>query len=586
MDLLAQYSDEDDEAQSIQPLPAVEVAPHVDTTGLTLVKDEGKALVVATEKTFQYIDPNSRKVFYNPRYENMYAPVAGPEHPFNKDGLADGLKNHKQGFVEDSHIHSFSFDEQYNTFHNYGYAAEPSGQGLVGSQGRLEEHEGCTVYDVPDRKRKRPAKTDAAEEGAEEAHAAPEENEEDDELFGKETNNPSSEMWISNNKKSPWAGRVEVKPLDPDQLTEEQKEYMEYAKEKRKAKRGYREDKEEEERTDKSFFHGKSEKDYAGQSWMLPPKEHKKENDHTFIPKKWIHTWSGHTKGVSAIRFFPKYGHLLLSASMDSKVKIWDVHNSGKCMRTYLGHSKAIRDITFNNDGSRFLTASWDKNIKLWDTETGQVINTISTGKTPFVVKFHPDEDKQNVLLAGFSDKKIVQFDLNTSDMTQEYDQHLGAVNTITFCDENRRFITTSDDKTIRVWEYGVPVVIKYIADPGMHSMPSIAMHPNGNWFVAQSLDNQIVTYSTKERFRINRKKRFAGHLNAGYACQVNFSPDGRFVISGDSEGKMWFWDWKSHKVFRSFKAHDQVCIGCEWHPLEQSKIATCSWDGLIKYWD
>jgi len=69
-------------------------------------------------------------------------------------------------------------------------------------------------------------------------------------------------------------------------------------------------------------------------------------------------------------------------------------------------------------------------------------------------------------------------------------------------------------------------------------------------------------------------------------SLQCGFSPDGRFVISGDGEGKMWFWDWKSHRVFRSFKAHDQVVIGCEWHPLEQSKVATCSWDGTIKYWD
>jgi pre-mRNA-processing factor 17 len=37
---------------------------------------------------------------------------------------------------------SFNFDEQYNTFHQYGYAAEPSGQGFVGDFERMKQHEG------------------------------------------------------------------------------------------------------------------------------------------------------------------------------------------------------------------------------------------------------------------------------------------------------------------------------------------------------------------------------------------------------------------------------------------------------------
>ena len=42
----------------------------------------------------------------------------------------------------------------------------------------------------------------------------------------------------------------------------------------------------------------------------------------------------------------------------------------------------------------------------------------------------------------------------------QEYNYHLGAVNTISFLDNGARFVTTSDDKTIRVWEYGIPVQV------------------------------------------------------------------------------------------------------------------------------
>ena len=54
------------------------------------------------------------------------------------------------------------------------------------------------------------------------------------------------------------------------------------------------------------------------------------------------------------------------------------------------------------------------------------------------------------VLMLLFS----MQWDTESGDIVQEYDRHLGAVNTITFVDENRRFVTTSDDKSLRVWEW------------------------------------------------------------------------------------------------------------------------------------
>lgn len=58
------------------------------------------------------------------------------------------------------------------------------------------------------------------------------------------------------------------------------------------------------------------------------------------------------------------------------------------------------------------------------------------------------------------------------------------------------------------------------------------------------------------------------------------------YLISGDADGKLYIWDWKTTKLYNKFKAHDDVCVGALWHPHETSKVATCGWDGVIKYWD
>jgi pre-mRNA-processing factor 17 len=87
-------------------------------------------------------------------------------------------------------------------------------------------------------------------------------------------------------------------------------------------------------------------------------------------------------------------------------------------------------------------------------------------------------------------------------------------------------------------------------------------------YLAAQSLDNQILVYGT-DNFRQNRKKRFAGHSVAGYACQVGFSPDGKWISSGDGEGNVVFWDWKTGRIKSRLKAHSKVVIAHEWLPHE-----------------
>jgi pre-mRNA-processing factor 17 len=196
-----------------------------------------------------------------------------------------------------------------------------------------------------------------------------------------------------------------------------------------------------------SQFHAKADTDYQGRTWIECPSDLKRQSElasvQSYIPKNCVHTWTGHTAGVHAIRWFPKTGHLLLSASMDNKVKIWDVYNNRKCMRTYNGHTKPVRDVTFSQDGRQFVSAGYDRVVRYWDTETGACLNAWKAKGIPYQCKIHPGDDN---ILAACSDKNIVQWDPRQStddSLVQEYIQHLGSVNTINFYDDYRRVVST-----------------------------------------------------------------------------------------------------------------------------------------------
>lgn len=313
-----------------------------------------------------------------------------------------------------------------------------------------------------------------------------------------------------------------------------------------------------------------------------------------FLPKKIVHKWGDAQKALSACRFFPRYGHLIFAASMDSNVRVYETgfYDHGKkrrCLMTYKGHEQSIREMDISPDGSRLLTASYDNFVRLWDAETGATIGKFSEkggrSSAPYCCKFYPLDGAQ-MFLVGQSNRKVVQWDSRSNEIVQEYNGHLGAINSITFIDENRRFITSSDDKSIRVWNYEIPVDIKYIADPKMHSMPCITAHPNGKWFLCQGLDNKIHVYSTREKFPANHKKKFSGHLVSGYACNLSVSPDGRIVSCGDSSGQLFFWDWKTCKLLKKVKAHSKTAIDVQWHPLRTSTLASAGWDNQLFLWD
>mmetsp|Transcript_11593 Transcript_11593/g.13161 ORF Transcript_11593/g.13161 Transcript_11593/m.13161 type:complete len:453 (-) Transcript_11593:218-1576(-) len=439
-------------------------------------------------------------------------------------------KNHTTGHVEEYHLSAAKFDEQFYTFENFGHAQDPTfnrgGNVISAEQYRKVDYgkdaHGPNSKEALEYKKQLRKKRKKEGEPGKADYLGPWAFYEGEEDFRVQKVVPTVEQKkLEKNYENRRQQKLEEKQREEETVYYPNNRFDKDDKNENKEEDDEEEKKEVKDEGIKSYtiFHGNVSYDKSqGKSFLTPP-PHLSTGEHAcFIPKKPMHTWVGHSKGVQAIRFFPKFGHYLLSASHDGRVKLWDVLTNRKCVRTYIGHTESVRDISFANNGRQFISAGYDKYVQLWDTETGKTSGTFNIKKIPICCLFNPDHDQQNIFMVGSQNKKILQYDIRSGKVVQKYEEHLGAVNTIQFIEDNKKFVSTADDKKIFVWEYGIPVVIKHISEPDMHAIPASAMHPNRKYLAGQSMDNKIVVYDCKGSFKLNRKKKFTGHVNAGYA--------------------------------------------------------------------
>lgn len=309
---------------------------------------------------------------------------------------------------------------------------------------------------------------------------------------------------------------------------------------------------------------------------------------------------------------------------------------SSSLLATYHAHHKPVKSLFVTQDATCITSGSTDGTIAMWDVETGSCLHHLCTASStdrrtsqqrgsgnsmhsssssafpPVVDHLHHPSDEQHLILAAV-DRKVVLYDVRVPSQRvycdkdssgadavycsyfkpqREYQGHMGTIlHLSTLGSSGSKLLTTSEDKTLRTWDYSIPIQIKQFADAGMPAISHVIPHPRQKeWLVAQSLNNKIIVFEDEGGGRIRPcpHTEYTGHIIAGTRCQLGFSHDGVYLSSGDFTGQLFIWKWDkrdSGKLVKKFKAHQGMLTTHLWHPSDPSRVVTGGWDGSIKEW-
>jgi WD40 repeat protein len=261
---------------------------------------------------------------------------------------------------------------------------------------------------------------------------------------------------------------------------------------------------------------------------------------------------------TSNIAYSPD-GAEFLGGTTDGKAQILDI-STGAVIRTFAGHTGAVRSVAFSPDGTKVLTGSDDTTAKLWDAGTGALIRTF-TGHTGAVrsVAVSPDGTK---VLTGSLDTTAKLWNASTGAVIRTVTGHKGALQTVAFSPDGTKAFTG------KVWNVTTGAVI---CDIG--SYYCAAFSPDGTKVLTGASDNTATLWNATTGASI---RSLLGHTDRVFS--VAFSPDGTKALTGSNDYTAKLWDVATGEFVRSFRGHTQTVSSVRFSP-DGTKVLTGSGD-------
>lgn len=255
-----------------------------------------------------------------------------------------------------------------------------------------------------------------------------------------------------------------------------------------------------------------------------------------------------HTSKVSHCAFSPN-GEYVASASFDKKAVLWDAR-TGRALRSFKGHVRRIWSCAFTCDGRHLVTASGDNSLIMWDVKTGQRKEHLCT-HTSIVNCCDTSPKVPGTIASGSFDKTVAlwqheetagrddeQDDDDGRVVCKQLSGHTSFVFSVAFSPDGRTLVSTSQDRTVRVWDVAAASV-RHVMDDHQRevSLCSFAANRNDVLVSCSGGSPRAILWDPERgvaRARIDDDDEDDAPVTS--AC---CSPDGGIAVYGTSEGAL-----------------------------------------------